>query len=337
MEVGAVVSGREFSDELLARLNAAVRTHPEMSRSELSRRVCDWLDWKGPDGEAKEVSCRVALLRLHRRGLIELPQPQRKVPHAKEASRCDESCKDRIVCSLAELTELTGLSVVLVTRFERELNEAWKRLMAHHYLGPGPLVGAQMRYLIESERGWVGALAFSAAAWHVAARDKWVGWSERARTANLRYVVSNSRFLIPPWVTVPNLASQVLSLCAGRLRQDWFERYGYEPVLLETFVDQERFRGTCYQAANWKHLGTTRGRGRQDREVICSKSVKDIYALPLSKRWRTVLREAPPHVPPPQVKAPVDWAEEEFGGAEFGRSEERRVGKECRSRWSPYH
>ena len=314
MEVGVVVSGREFSGELLERLNATVRSNPELSRSELSRRVCEWLDWKGPDGAPKQVSCRVALLRLHRLGRIELPEAQGAVPCAPERMRSDEDC-DPVDCSLAELGELR---VVLVTRFEREWNEAWKRLMAHHYLGPGPLVGAQMRYLIGSERGWVGALAFSAAAWRVAARDEWVGWSERARAANLRYVVSNSRFLIPPWVRVPNLASRVLSICVGRLRQDWLERYGYEPVLLETFVDQERFRGTCYQAANWKHLGTTRGRGRQDREVTCSQSVKDIYALPLCKRFRAVLREVPPHVPPPRVKAPVDWAEEEFGGAAFG-------------------
>jgi hypothetical protein len=226
-----------------------------------------------------------------------------------------EGDTDLIDGSLAELGEL---KVASVTRFERELNEAWKRLMAHHYLGPGPLVGAQIRYLIGSERGWVGALAFSAAAWHVAARDEWIGWSERARKANLRYVVSNSRFLIPPWVTVPSLGSKVLSLCVGRLRQDWFERYGYEPVLLETFVDRERFRGTCYRAANWEHLGATQGRGRQDRGRTCSQSVKDIYALPLSKRFRSVLREEPAYVPQPRVEAPVDWAEEEFGGAEFG-------------------
>ena len=315
MESGAVVCGREFSDELLERLNAEVCANPEMSRSELSRRVCDWLGWKGPEGEPKQVSCRVALLRLHRAGRIELPKPQRGVPRAREGTPNDAGCTDPIDCSLADLG---GLNVFVVTRSERERNEEWKRLMAHHYLGPGPLVGAQMRYLIGSERGWVGALAFSAAAWHLAARDEWIGWSERARKANLRYVVSNSRFLIPPWVQVPNLASRVLSLCVRRLRSDWLERYGYEPVLLETFVDSERFRGTCYQAANWNHLGATQGRGRQDRERSCSQSVKDIYALPLSKRFRAVLREEPPQVPRPRVKAPVDWAEEEFGGAAFG-------------------
>ena len=314
MAAGAVVSGREFSADLLERISTEVRAHPELSRSALSRRVCDWLDWKGPDDAPKQVSCRVALLRLHRRGLIELPEVQGEVPRASERV-CSDEKRAPVDCSLAELGELR---VVLVTRFERKLNEVWKRLMVHHYLGPGPLVGAQMRYLIGSERGWVGALAFSAAAWHVAARDEWIGWSERSRKANLRYVVSNSRFLIPPWVTVPNLASRTLSLCVGRLRPDWSERYGYEPVLLETFVDKDRFHGTCYQAANWEPLGVTQGRGRQDREVTCSKTIKAIYALPLSKRFRAVLCEEPAHVPQPRVKMPADWAEEEFGGAEFG-------------------
>jgi hypothetical protein len=142
VEASAVVNGREFSAELLDRLNAEVCANPEMGRSELSRRVCDWLGWNGPDGEPKQVSCRVALLRLHRRGLIKLPEPQAAVPRGRDVRGSDEGCPDPLACSLAELGDLR---VALVTRFERELNADWKRLMAHHYLGPGPLVGAQMR------------------------------------------------------------------------------------------------------------------------------------------------------------------------------------------------
>ena len=216
------------------------------------------------------------------------------------------------------------MRLVVVTRRDRALNEQWKRLMAHHYLGPGPLVGAQMRYLVESERGSVGALAFSAAAWRVAARDKWIGWSESAREANLPLVVSNSRLLIAPWVEVHGLASKILSLSALRLGQDWLERYGFEPVLLETFVERDRFRGTCYQAANWEHLGATQGRGRQDRDVTRSKSVKDIYVRPLCRRWKSVLCKEPARIPAPRVTAPIDWAEEELGGADFG---DKRLGK----------
>ena len=232
-------------------------------------------DWNGPDGEPKQVSCRVALLQLHRRGLIKLPEPQAAVPRARDVRGSDEG-RARIRLP-ARWSELGGLRVALVTRFERELNEDWKRLMAHHYLGPGPLVGAQMRYLIGSERGWVGALAFSAAAWHVAARDG-LDWLEQSEPAGqtLRYVVSNSRFLIPPWVAVPNLASRVLSLCVGRLREDWLERYGYEPVLLETFVDRERFRGTCYQGGELGTLGRDAGartsRPRNDLQASPSRT-----------------------------------------------------------------
>jgi len=154
MATGAVVSGREFSAELLERISTEVRAHPGMSRSELSRRACDWLDWKGPECAPKQVSCRVALLRLHRRGLIELPKPQGEIPRASEMTCGNQAFSDSIGCSLAELGELGELRVVGVTRFERELNATWKRLMAHHYLGPGPLVGAQMGYLIGSEAGW---------------------------------------------------------------------------------------------------------------------------------------------------------------------------------------
>jgi len=223
--------------------------------------------------------------------------------------------KEPVECSLAQLGEL---NLVAVRSANRELNETWKGLMAHHYLGAGPLVGAQMRYLIKSERGWVAALAFSAAARHVAARDNWIGWSVTARKANRKYVVCNSRFLIAPWVRVPELASKVLSICAHGLGQDWKREYGYEPVLLETYVDQERFRGTCYRAANWHLLGATLGRGRQDRDATCSKSIKDIYALPIRKGWMKLLCAEPPRLPERRVPDPVDWAEEEFGGASLG-------------------
>ena len=152
----------------------------------------------------------------------------------------------------------------------------------YHYLGSGPLCGAQLRYLIRSGKGqWLGGLAFSASAWRVKARDGWIGWSDRARKENLPKVVSNSRFLILPWVKVQNLASHVLGQAMGRLRADWQERYGFEAVLVETFVDRSRFLGTSYRAANWLYVGQTRGRGRQDREKTFPLSEKDVYVYKL--------------------------------------------------------
>jgi hypothetical protein len=190
-----------------------------------------------------------------------------------------------------------------------------------HPLGSGPLCGAQLRYLIRSPGcGWLGGLAFSAAAWHLASRDRWIGWSDAARRENLSRVVNNSRFLIRADVHVPHLASHVLARCLRRLAGDWRTHYGEAPVLVETFVENGRFAGTCYQAANWQRIGTTRGRGRQDQRHRSALPTKDIYVYPLQRQWRQVLYqenlegtaiEAPERLPP------SDWAEEEFGRAEL--------------------
>ncbi len=321
METEAIVNGRAIPAEVLVELATKVREDTDLSRTALSRWLCDRLGWFGENGRRQEVTGRTALKLLEQRGVIDLPAQRVTMPSGSSLASVAHEAKEPIECSLGQLGELTA---VTVTSANQELNGTWKRLMAHHYLGAGPLVGAQMRYLIKSERGWVAALAFSASARHVAPRDKWIGWSTTARTANRKYVVCNSRFLIAPWVRVPHLASKVLSICAHGLAQDWNREYGYEPVLLETYVDQERFRGTCYRAANWERLGATLGRGRQDREVTCSKSIKDIYALALRKGWRSVLCEEPPRIPERRVPDPVDWAEEEFGGADLG---DERLGK----------
>ncbi len=160
--------------------------------------------------------------------------------------------------------------------------------------------------------GW-GGLAFSAAAWRLEARDRWIGWEEPARRQHLGQVLCNSRFLIRPQVRVPHLASQVLSVCLKRLRPDWQDRYGVEPVLVEMFVDRARFQGTSYRAANWTAVGSTRGRGRQDGAHRAAGVVKDVYLFALRPDAREILCEGPP---PPRVQrsAPVDWAAEELGG-----------------------
>ena len=198
-----------------------------------------------------------------------------------------------VCCSLHQLG---GVELEKIGSRYSKASRLWKALMdTYHYLGAGPLCGAQMRYLIHSPvHGYLGALAFSAAAWRLAARDRWIGWSDEARRQHLPKVVCNSRFLILPQVQVANLASHVLSLCARRIEQDWRERYGFAPVLLETFVERDRFAGTCYRAANWHHVGTTCGRGRQDRDRSRALPQKDVYVLPLRKNATELLcRESP--------------------------------------------
>jgi hypothetical protein len=185
-----------------------------------------------------------------------------------------------------------------------------------HYLGKGPLCGAQIRYLIKSsEYGWVGALSFSAAQWRLKKRDQYIGWTDAARRANLNRVVCNSRFLILPSVHVPNLASHVLSLCMTRLVGDWTDRYGYGPVLVETFVDPRRFAGTCYRAANWARVGQTAGRGTAYPNGKVGAGPKDLYLYPICRKWKQVLRAEPEEAlcSSPRPEKGADWTEEEFG------------------------
>jgi len=197
----------------------------------------------------------------------------------------------------------------------------------YHYLGAGPLCGAQVRYLIESSvYGSIGGLAFSAAAWRVAPRDRWIGWSEEARKANLGKVVCNSRFLLVP--RVAHLASHVLSFCARRVRQDWVERYGVRPMLFETYVERDQFEGTCYKAANWVHVGATQGRGRMDRDRAYSAPIKDVYVYPLQRGARKGLCVEPQPKPIRcqlrEAGVAQDWAEEELGEVDLG---DRRLSK----------
>lgn len=304
--------GRRFSGVSLERLRAMIEENPGWSRSRIAREVCRWFDWKGANGRWQEVQCRVALLRLEKRSLIKLPEPRTKFPAAVTREPVSPGVPIR-----GSVEELDDLELVGVSSRTPELSKLWNDLMGtYHYLGAGPLVGAQQRYLFRSAQGWLGGLAFSAAAWQSTARDRWIGWSSRAREANLQRVVCNSRFLILPWVEVTNLASKVLALCAQRLPADWEDLYGYRPALLETYVEQGRFRGTCYRAANWSHVGSTQGRGRQDRQCRRAGTVKDIYLYPLCAVWQSLLCAEPPGIRTRRShRVCEDWAEEEFGAA----------------------
>jgi hypothetical protein len=316
--------GQTFTNEVLERIRCAVAADDGLSRSALSRRVCSWLGWHDAAGKPKEVSSRKALVELERRGLIELPAARCAAPQAREAVVPEPFAGPAFSGSLEALGR-----VELVAVDDPELSALWRRMLeSHHPLGGGPLCGAQQRYLIRSPVvGWLGALGFSAAAWQLAARDEWIGWCPHARRAQLSRVVANSRFLLLASIEVANLGSHVLALAARRLQVDWPQRYGEAPVLLETFVDERRFAGTVYKAANWQRLGETSGRGRQDRDNHAALGVKAIYVLALQPDWRRVLCQRPAPVlrlPPPIALDPsadaggdLGWAEQEFGRVDF--------------------
>jgi hypothetical protein len=318
MDSATVVCGQVVPHAILKRIKAAVRDHPEWSRADLARQVCRWLNWRAAGGKDKALACRVALLRLERRGLIDLPPARRSVRFgARSFAQTQLSVPSKLE---GTLKELRGLKLVVVTSKDRELDQQWKKLIAtHHYLGYRPLCGAQLRYLIACEHGYLGALGFSAAALYLKARERWIGWSHAARQYHLPKVVGNSRFVIARGVRVKNLASKVLAMAQKRLPQDWAKAYGYKPLLLETYVESKRFSATSYRAANWIYVGKTRGRGRQDREHRKDKPIKDIYLYPLLPDCQKYLCEEPGPArlwsaictKPP--RRPQDWAEEEFG------------------------
>jgi len=309
------VSGQHFSSEVIQRIQAVVDAEPSLSRRELSRRVCGWLDWRAPSGKLQEMSCRKALLELERLGVLSLPACTAEYAFQPPASTPPPL--PELVAVEGSLADLGELAILPVPSRHSPKSQVWNALLGEfHELGAGPLCGAQIRYLVESSTsGWVGALSFSAGTWRLKARDEWIDWSEGARRAHLQQVICNSRFLILPTVRVPNLASHVLSQALARVPGDWQERYGYAPVLVETFVDGTRFAGTTYQAANWIHLGRTAARSSPYPDGKVSTGPKEIYAYPLRSDWQTILCRKPeiPLGVCPRPEAPADWVEEEFG------------------------
>ena len=329
------VAQREFTDEILERIGQTVRDTADLTRGALSRLVCGWLNWKDAAGRAKESSCRALLVKLERRGLIELP-PARPVSF-QPGEQASAGVKEQWPELKTTLQRLGDVELVVVNG-NRAHSRVWRAMMkAHHPLGDGPLCGAQLRYLIRSEQGWLGGLSFSSAAWRLGVRDQWIGWSEATRAARLPSIALNSRFLILPSVQVPHLASHVLSLATRQLAGDWQQRYGYKPVLVETFVDSSRYRGTCYRAANWIELGLTEGRGRQDRTRQEQVARKHVFVYPLQRNWRKVLTaplELPRLLPTTPTRAPIDWAQEEFGRCRLSAPLTERLMTMARDFWS---
>lgn len=279
--------GRLFTTEEMEWIRQLVASEPLLNRAQLSRRVCSELHWLRPDGRFKEMSCRVAMLRMQRDGLITLPRPEKGNGNGRTRPRLTTASDPKTPLSLSagELGPLVFRPVDTPPD-----SVLWNELIErYHYLGYKPLPGAQIRYLVFGRGHLLAALGFGAAAWKVAPRDQLIGWTADQRRANLHRIVNNARFLILPWVAVRNLASRILAASAKGLPCDWKSRYGYQPCLLETFVERDRFRGTCYHAANWIHVGQTQGRGKLDRRHRHPLPVKYVYLYPLHKHFRQKL------------------------------------------------
>ena len=279
--------GRVFTSEEIVGINAIINEDASRNRATLGRLACEQLRWKKPDGTYKTQSMRQVLIKMEAQGLVVLPPARSSgrmtVEPLEHGTRTVPG--EPISLPVGKLPDI-HLSIATTPEEVSLWNEYIDR---YHYIGYTPLAGAQLRYFVHAGSHIVALLGFSAAAWRVAPRDWYIGWSEEKRKENLHLVVNNARFLILPWVTSKNLASKILGLVANRIGDDWQNRYKYRPVLLETFVEKNRFAGTCYKAANWKWVGTTKGRGKKDRLKEFKLPPKEIFLYPLSQNVQAIL------------------------------------------------
>ena len=284
--------GQTVSWDRLNEIAEIVSTFSKLSRGELANTICELFSWKRPTGKLKTVECRQFLEDLDAKGVIRLPACKTQYRRQGEATFGRSPQTEHQPEISVNLKEIYPLSLVRVgTKKQREL---WYEYVdRYHYLGYRIPFGAQLRYFIQSGKSpprLLGCLQFSSPAWKMAPRDQWIVWTDKQRCRNLQKIINNSRFLIFPWVKVKNLASSVLGLAVRTVPDDWYRIYGYRPVLMETLVERNRFKGTCYKAANWIHVGSTTGRGRMDRHHRRQgKSVKEIFVYPLTGRFRQYL------------------------------------------------
>jgi hypothetical protein len=294
MDVVLTHRGRRVSTTDVATIRALIVAHPEASRRRLSKLVCEAWSWRQANGELRDMVCRSLMLALARAGHLELPAQRRRPPNnvvAHAARRARPSiAHDRTPLRMA-LDALGSLRIAQVRRTPAE--RLYDDLIAeHHYLGYTRPVGEHLKYVVWAQERPLACLGWSSAPRHLAPRDRFIGWSPAARRRNLRYLAYNTRFLILPWVEVSNLASHLLGRIARQVAADWQALYGHPIYYLETFIDPELYRGTCYRAANWIALGWTTGRGKDDQTHRANRPIKEVLGYPLLARFRERLKAA---------------------------------------------
>lgn len=285
-----VLQGRQIESAQFLQVRDLVAGHPHWSRYRLSRELCALWDWRTATGQWKDMAARTLLLKMEQRGWIQLPERRGPSPNRHRLAPPPPPRGWEMTPLEGTLSDLGTIQIREVSACSEGRAEVRATLATYHYLGYRTPVGENLQYLARSGRGrLVAVLVFGAAAWKCAARDQWIGWTVRQRQARLGWIANNQRFLIVPWVRVRHLASHLLGRVARRIAVDWGQKYGHPVVLLESFVERERFAGTCYRAANWQALGSTTGRSRQDRTRSLQVPVKEIYAYPLQPDWREEL------------------------------------------------
>lgn len=277
--------GREFTKKEISWIRQLIDERADISRKDISIEFCREYDWFKPDGGLKDMSCRVAMLKMEKDGHFTLPAPKTK--HTKPYKKI----RTLWAAEQSEIHKKAGEFKLELELVNKRSSSLWNEFIdRYHYLGYKTLPGAQLRYFVKAEGRILALLGFGAAAWKTAPRDNYIGWDKPTRKKNLHLIINNARFLILPWVHSKNLGSKILSLASKRICTDWEKQYNYRPVLLETFVEKQRFKGTCYKAANWVEVGDTRGRGKLGNKVG-EVPVKSVWLYPLSSDFRAQLSE----------------------------------------------
>src|SRR5215469_924769 len=282
--------GRVITPDEIVFLREFIAANSGLSRRKLSARVCEAWDWKQANGALRDMVCRGLLLMLHRAGEIELPAIRFVARNPLAQRERPSPVLIDTTPVIASLHELRPLEVQQVRRTGDE--PLFNSLIEHyHYLGYEQPVGEHLKYVIWSQGRPIACMAWSSAPRHLGSRDRFIGWDKETRKRNIRFIAYNTRFLILPWIKSPHLASHLLSRVTTALSHDWQRMYEHPVYFAETFIDPERFRGTCYRAANWVLLGRTTGRGKDDLTHRQNRSIKEVYGLPLKRKFRELLSQ----------------------------------------------
>lgn len=302
MEPGKVMQGRSVTEADIGMIRGLLKDNPDWNRSRLSRELCERWEWRNDKGRLKDMAARTLLLKLERLGELRLPprhkpgRPNRRGLAMPETMAHDTTGVD------GDLSGLRPLRIERLDTGEARLPLFNYLLHRYHYLGHQRCVGENLKIMVSDRAGrLLACMLFGSAAWKARSRDAFIGWDRATRERNLSLLTNNTRFLILPWVRVPHLASHLLSRVCGELSGHWMDKYGHPIHLIETFVQRDRYRGTCYRAAGWRHVGATAGRSRNDRDQMLSVPVKEIFLYPLHSDFRGRLQA--PACPRPAGRA----------------------------------
>ena len=289
MERSLTIFNRKIGHNELEQIEGLIATAGERGRTYISKQLCQLWDWRLPNGQLRDIACRDLLRRLERGGLIQLP-PRLRAARRPGYKNTTSLPPDFVTTPLSQsLVDFSVIEMEMVRGSQRE--SLYNGLIdRYHYLGYHQGTGEQLKYIIRGDGHILAAIGFGGAAFKVAARDQHLGWDKEVRERHLVKVVNNNRFLILPQVRVPHLASHILGRISRRIKADWQDYYKRDIVLLETFVEHGRYKGTCYKAANWRYIGQTTGRGRNDRYNRYNVPIKDIYIYPLNRHYQQILR-----------------------------------------------